>query len=77
MDEIERDLNYILQSRPKAKLKLFVHPFIEAYLNKGIYTKAWQWYFKHGVRVKVHPKPDFGLMEYRFYDKNDDEIRLD
>lgn len=77
MDEIERDLNYILQSRPKAKLKLFVHPYIEAYLNKGIYTKSWKWYFEHGARVKVYSKPNFGLMEYRFFDKNDDEIRLD
>ncbi len=77
MDDIERDLNHILQSRPKAKLKLFVHPYIEAYLKKGIYNQLWKWYFEKGAKVKVYPKADFGLMEYRFYDKNDDEIRLD
>lgn len=77
MDEIERDLNFILQSRPKAKLKLFVHPYIAAYLKKGIYDQSWKWYFENGAKVKVASKADFGLMEYRFFDKNDDEIRLD
>ena len=46
-DDIERDLNHILMSRPKSKLALHAHPFVYAYLTKGIPSMVWKWYFKY------------------------------
>jgi ribonuclease G len=75
-DEVERDLEFILQSRPKTKLKLELHPFIEAYLKKGLPSTQMKWYLKYGKWVKIKPNTDLPLMDYHFYDGNDDEIRL-
>lgn len=75
-DEIERDLTFIIQSRPKSKLRLSVHPFIEAYLKKGIPSIQMRWYMKYLKWVKIEVNGDFHLTKYRFYDGNDDEIRL-
>lgn len=75
-DEIERDLEFILQSRPKTKLRLEVHPFIEAYLKKGLPNTQMDWYLKHGKWVRIKANNELPLMEYKYYDGSEDEIRL-
>ncbi len=75
-DEIERDLNFIVQSRPKSKVKLLVHPFIEAYLKKGWPSHQMKWYMSFYKWVRIHSNTDYHLTKYRFFDENDDEIRL-
>lgn len=76
-DDIERDLNFIIQSRPQAKkIQLFVHPFIAAYLKKGFPSLRWKWYLKYRHWVHITAKEDYTMVEYRFFDSNDDEIRL-
>jgi len=75
-DEIERDLNFIIQSRPKSKVNLHVHPYIEAYLKKGIPSLQMKWYMNFYKWVNIHANSDFQLTDYRFYDANEDEIRL-
>lgn len=76
-DDIERDLNYILSSRPKSKLTLHVHPFVYAFLKSGIKSEQWKWYFKYNKWVKIVSQSDFNLNKYKFYDHHQDEIRLD
>lgn len=75
-DEIERDLNFIVQSRPKSKIKLLVHPFIEAYLRRGWPSLQMRWYMTFYKWIRIQPNNDFHLTQYKFYDENDDEIRL-
>ena len=75
-DEIERDLNFVFQSHPKSKVKLYVHPYLEAYLKKGLPSIQMNWWLKHRNWVKIIPKSDYSLTKYRFFDKNDDEIRM-
>ncbi|MBK7475169.1 MAG: Rne/Rng family ribonuclease [Haliscomenobacter sp.] len=76
IDEITRDLNFIHQSRPKSKIKLVVHPFVEAYLKKGFPNLQWKWYFEHFQWISVKADHNYHITKYRFFDENDDEIRL-
>ncbi len=75
-DQIERDLNFILQSHPKGKLTLKVHPYVEAYFKKGFPNQLMRWWFAHQKWIRVESNSDFQLIEYRFFDENADEIRL-
>lgn len=75
-DIIERDLVNIFQSRPKGNITLEVHPYLEAFFNKGLYSRRIKWYFKFGKLPKVRINNDIGLTDYRFFDHNEDEIRL-
>lgn len=75
-DEIERDLDFILQSRPNSKLNLNVHPYLQAYLKKGLPSPQMKWYMKHFKWIKVESKTEYQLNEYKFFDGNKDEIRL-
>jgi ribonuclease G len=75
-DDIERDLVFILQSRPKSKIKITVHPFVEAYLKKGLPSQQHRWWLKHQKWIGIKSAADLPVNKYIFYDENDDEIRL-
>ena len=75
-DDIERDLESIMQSRPKSPLILRTHPYVEAYLTRGFPSRRAKWSLKFNRWIKVVPDADFHLSEYRFFDGNEDEIRL-
>lgn len=75
-DDIERDLGIIMDARPKAKLKLKVHPYVAAYLRKGLPNQQMKWYLNYRRWLQIVPDGDFPLTTYRWYDENEDEIRL-
>ena len=75
-DELERDLAHILQSRPKSKLQLTCHPYIEAFLKKGIPSIQMRWYMKFYKWIKIRSNADYAMTAYKFFDGNEDEIRL-
>lgn len=76
-DEIERDLSFIIQSRPQAKkIQLCVHPFVASHLKKGLRSIQVKWWLKYRNWIHITPKDDFTMVEYKFFDSNDDEIRL-
>jgi ribonuclease G len=75
-DDIERDLTFIAQSRPKSKVKLTVHPYVEAFLKKGLPSMQMRWLLKFHKWIRLESDNDFHLTRYRFYDENEDEIRL-
>jgi ribonuclease G len=74
-DEIQRDLDFILESRPKVGLTVHVHPFIEAFLKRKLISEQVKWYLKHKRWVKIFGDPALPITAYKFFDK-DDEIRL-
>jgi ribonuclease G len=76
IEEIERDLEYVIQNRPKTKLSLFVHPYIYAYLKHGLPSRRMKWYFQYQRWVRIFEQTDFHINEYRFYYGRSDEIRL-
>lgn len=76
IEDIERDLEYVIQNRPKTKLALYVHPYIYAFLKHGFPSKRMRWYMEHQRWVRIFEQTDFHINEYKFYDGRNDEIRL-
>ena len=76
-DDIERKAKLIINSSPKTKFVLHAHPFIITYLKSGFPSIRMKWFQKWGRWIKIHPNMTYGVNEYRFFDENDDEIRLD
>jgi ribonuclease G len=75
-DDIERDLKFILQSGTKSKLMLKTHPYVEAFLKKGFPNTQMRWYARYYKWIKIKSEPNYQLNEYRFFNENEDEIRL-
>lgn len=76
-EEIERNLKFIINSRTKdASVQLHVHPYIYAYFTNGLMSIQRKWFFKYFKWIKINSKIDFHINEYKFFDENQDEIRL-
>ncbi|HMP29470.1 MAG TPA: Rne/Rng family ribonuclease [Saprospiraceae bacterium] len=77
VDNIVRDLDFILQNRPNTKLSLKAHPFVASYLTKGLFNIQWKWLLKYKKWFKITEDIELDIFTYIFYDHNGDEIRLD
>ena len=76
IDKINVDLERILNGPNKHKsLTLNIHPFIAAYLTKGISSIRFKWYLTHKKWIKIQPRDAYTYLEYRFKDKEGKTIR--
>lgn len=76
IEDIIRDLKYIIAHRPGTKFSLHVHPFIHAYLKKGLFNHQIKLFFQLKKWIPIIPNADFPLLQYKFIDSSEDEIRL-
>ncbi len=75
-DEIESNLRYLIREQMEPSLTLRVHPFVHAYLTKGLVSIQRKWFMKYKRWIKVYPSTSYHFLEYRFFNKLDDEIKL-
>jgi ribonuclease G len=76
VDEIENNLRYLVQEQNEKYLSMRVHPYIAAFLTKGFFSIQMKWFFKYKKWVKIIPSYSYHFLEYRFFNKLDDEIKL-
>lgn len=50
------------------KLILTVHPFVYAYLTKGLFSKFTQWQWKLKTRIKLRKNSSLGVVDFNFTD---------
>lgn len=76
LDEIERKIKYLIVTQNQKSFKLVLHPYLEAYIKKGNLFNSiqWKWYRLYKRWIKIIASDDYQLVEYRFYDINDEEI---
>ena len=75
-DELERSLAFIVDKIKTRKLVLNVHPFVAAYLKKGLLPVYKRWNLKYRIMLRVQPAVSYHMLEYHFYDRYGNEIDL-
>ncbi|MCK5821700.1 MAG: Rne/Rng family ribonuclease [Bacteroidales bacterium] len=74
IDQIINKYQYILEKFDKPKLALHVHPFIEAYLNKGLFSLKRKWLIKYKHRLSIKSDSQLGFLDFEFIDQAGDKI---
>lgn len=76
-DEIEKNLNYLITHK-HTDLKLVVNPIMYAYLTRGWWfnSKLAKWNKKFGQKIKLESNSSYQLIEYHFFNKEDEEIKM-
>ncbi len=74
VDELENNLAYIVEKYGKRRLKLQLHPYVAAFLNKGLLSFTNKWRIKYSPLLKVVPVISYTLLEYHFFDRDGEEI---
>jgi ribonuclease G len=75
-DELETSLAFIVDKIKTRKLILNVHPFVAAYLKKGLFPVYRKWDIKYKIILKIQAATSYHMLEYHFYDRYDNEIDL-
>lgn len=77
VDEIESKLSYLVSNQHK-KLKISVHPIVYSHLTKlhNLISIRKKWIKKYHTAIKLVSDPDLGIIEYKFYDSNNELIRI-
>ncbi len=76
LDEIKSNLRYLSQELGFGKLKIVVHPFVEAFFKKGWVTEHMKWSWELKKRFTITTDESLGMTEYHFYDEHGEEIKL-
>lgn len=77
VDEIERDLDLLMTGASHSKIHLQVHPFIEAYLKRGLVSQQIKWFRKFKKWIRITSDNSYHMTEYHFFDKAEEEIVMD
>ena len=74
LDKIEDKLEYIVREKKCKNIILKVHPFIGAYLKKGIISQRCKWAFRFHASIRVIDVPSYYIYEYHFYNHYNQEF---
>ena len=75
-DVLESKIDYLTNNLGTKKFKLYVHPYVAAYLNQGILSIYRRWQLKYGLGIKVIPSQQLGFLQYRIIDNRGNEINM-
>jgi len=76
IDAIENNLNFLIKEQNEKHLSLYVHPYVYAYLTKGIFCYKLKWFIKFKRWIKIKQAKSFHMLEYKFFNNNDEEIKI-
>ena len=74
-DTLENKIDNLVNKIGIRKFYLHVHPYVAAYINKGVFSMKLQWQMKYGLGVRVIPSQKLAFLQYEFYD--DDKQFID
>jgi ribonuclease G len=77
-DDIKNNLRYILHEQNEPTVTVKVHPFLSAYLNKGLFFSSirHQWQRELKRKIQVEPVGSYQMMEFHFFNSSGEEILL-
>lgn len=74
IDEIKNNLRYLIEEKKETSLVLQVHPFVEAYFKQN--WQRWKWFRQYKKNIPIRGITAFHLMEYKFLNKANEEIKV-
>jgi ribonuclease G len=75
-DQLERKIDYLVNKLKVRIFTLHIHPYVAAFIQKGLISLELKWKFKYGFGCKVIASQRLGFLQYKFYDGSGNEIDL-
>ena len=69
-DTLESKIETLVNKIGVCKFYLHVHPYVAAFINKGLFSLKRKWQFKYGMGVRIIPSQKMAFLQYEFYDAN-------
>jgi len=75
-DTLESKIDTLVNKIGISKFYLHVHPYVAAYINKGILSLKRQWQMKYGLGIRIIPSQKLAFLQYEFYDADNQFIDM-
>lgn len=76
-DTLFEKLEYIVETLGKKDFIMYVHPYVEAYIKKGLFTSLYsRWRRSLGRKFKIIADESLAYLQYRVVDKDRNELNL-
>lgn len=76
-DTLFDKLKYVVEDLKMRNIRLYVHPYVDAYVKKGLFSSmVGKWRHSLGRTFKVLPDQSLAMLQYRVIDENNNEIDL-
>ena len=77
VDKINTELNRIVKNSryKKGSIYIHVHPFVAAYLDKGLFSLKNKWSFNYKRIIKVIPRDSYLYLQYNLTDNKSKILR--
>lgn len=75
-DKLEEKIDYLTSTLNVRKFIMYVHPFVDAYIKKGLFSIYSKWRRKFGRGVRVLADESLEYLEYKVIDSEKQEIDL-
>jgi len=75
-DTLKDKLQYLIGELKVKDFVLYVHPYVDAYVKKGILSLYRKWRMEFGGKFKIMADESLAYLQYKVLDKNRNEIDL-
>lgn len=75
-DTLKEKLDYLVNDLKQSDFIMYVHPFVDAYIKKGLISTYRKWRLELGGKFKILPDQSLAYLQYKVVDKNRQEIDL-
>ena len=75
-DLLREKIDYLVDELKQTGFKMYVHPFVDAYLKKGLISTFRRWRMETGKKFNVRPDQSLAYLQYRVLDAKGNEIDL-
>ncbi len=73
-DTLEEKIKSVKFDHKISSFRLHVHPYVAAFINKGLYSLKWKWKLTYGFGVHIVADQSMAFMQYVFMDVHGNEI---
>lgn len=72
--QIENQIAYLVKEKHLKFIRLHLHPYIAAYITKGLMSIRTRWALKYMISLKIVPNDSMGMIDFKFYNSIGDPI---
>ena len=69
-DTLESKIDTLVHKIGMRKFYLHVHPYVAAFINKGLFSLKLRWRLKYGFGVNIVSSQKLAFLQYEFFDAN-------
>ena len=75
-DTLKEKLHYLIDDLKVTDFIMYVHPFVDAYIKKGLLSVYRKWRMELGRKFRILPDESLAYLQYKVIDSKHNEIDL-